>query len=555
MSVNEIHIVVRADNKTKPVLKEVEKDADKTATSVADSFRKLDKPLLGAGAVAGGVFALALGSAVGAGLATIGEGALLLRENPAVVNAATSLGATAADSFGKAAEPMAGSIVTALSTVEDSVRELQPQFQQVFSTSAKFIQPLTNGLMGLIENVLPGFTNMLRQSQPIFDQLEESLPEIGTSLGNVFEAVGSVAPSIASQLGVLLDVTSLTLDVVAELIRIFGPGAGAILLFVGALKLVGPIISGITAVTRLMNATMLATPWGLLAAGALGLGYALGSLIDELTESEEKAGTASGKFTLLDTVLANVRTETVRGFASMIQYNTAVESIIANVQRATRASIGWEESLDQVTESVKRNGRTLDINTEKGRANATALLNSADAAVAVREANIKSGMSAEQANKKYQEQISRLYGIAKNAGFAESELTKLIGQYDVKIVIRTTLTGAAGALGLGPLSGILNGMNKISQKASGGIVGGMTLLGEDGAELVNLPQGSTVYPAGQSQRMMNAAGAGQGGELTAVIRSAPGADSALMDALLKLLRIEVRTTGRGSVDVLLEATA
>ncbi|MFF7837544.1 phage tail protein [Streptomyces ossamyceticus] len=42
---------------------------------------------------------------------------------------------------------------------------------------------------------------------------------------------------------------------------------------------------------------------------------------------------------------------------------------------------------------------------------------------------------------------------------------------------------------------------KVRKKAAGGIAGGLTWVGEEGPELVRLPQGSTVYPAGQSQHM------------------------------------------------------
>jgi trimeric autotransporter adhesin len=42
---------------------------------------------------------------------------------------------------------------------------------------------------------------------------------------------------------------------------------------------------------------------------------------------------------------------------------------------------------------------------------------------------------------------------------------------------------------------------KAKKKAAGGIGGGLTVVGEEGPELVRLPHGSTVYPAGQSRHM------------------------------------------------------
>ena len=53
----------------------------------------------------------------------------------------------------------------------------------------------------------------------------------------------------------------------------------------------------------------------------------------------------------------------------------------------------------------------------------------------------------------------------------------------------------------------------IGTAATGGARNGMTLVGEQGPELVKLPFGSTVYPAGQSRNMMQAAASGGPGKL------------------------------------------
>lgn len=53
---------------------------------------------------------------------------------------------------------------------------------------------------------------------------------------------------------------------------------------------------------------------------------------------------------------------------------------------------------------------------------------------------------------------------------------------------------------------------RIPEMAHGGITGGLISVGEHGRELVRLPSGSTVYPHGQSERMM-AGGRGGGGDV------------------------------------------
>jgi len=56
---------------------------------------------------------------------------------------------------------------------------------------------------------------------------------------------------------------------------------------------------------------------------------------------------------------------------------------------ASDASIAYQDSIDKVTESVKTNGTTLDLNTEKGRANQSAFNGQAQAAIASMEATAK----------------------------------------------------------------------------------------------------------------------------------------------------------------------
>lgn len=66
------------------------------------------------------------------------------------------------------------------------------------------------------------------------------------------------------------------------------------------------------------------------------------------------------------------------------------------------------------------------------------------------------------------------------------------------------------------VSGVLHSLH-IPGFASGvqNFSGGYALVGENGPEMVNLPQGSNVYPAGQTQQMMG--GAGGGGNLNVTI--------------------------------------
>lgn len=72
--------------------------------------------------------------------------------------------------------------------------------------------------------------------------------------------------------------------------------------------------------------------------------------------------------------------------------------------------------------------------------------------------------------------------------------------------------------------------------AKGGIAGGLAMVGEKGPELVNLPQGSTVYPTGQSMGMLGAMGGQGGGEQRVTLVALPGSSDAVATMIMTLVR-------------------
>jgi SLT domain-containing protein len=82
--------------------------------------------------------------------------------------------------------------------------------------------------------------------------------------------------------------------------------------------------------------------------------------------------------------------------------------------------------------------------------------------------------------------------------------------------------------------------------AAGGVTSaGWAMVGEHGRELVKMPGGATVYPAGQTAGML---AGGSGGAVT--LEVAPGGDSAFEQFMVTAIRNWVRVKGgRGSSSV------
>jgi hypothetical protein len=93
------------------------------------------------------------------------------------------------------------------------------------------------------------------------------------------------------------------------------------------------------------------------------------------------------------------------------------------------------------------------------------------------------------------------------------------------------------------------GTDNINYLASGGISGsGRAVINERGPEAVRLPQGSMVYSAGDSRRMMGGQG---GGPLDLRIKVDRSTERGLVDVLLGMLRFEIATQYGGDVQLAL----
>lgn len=88
---------------------------------------------------------------------------------------------------------------------------------------------------------------------------------------------------------------------------------------------------------------------------------------------------------------------------------------------ASNASIALESSFDKASEAVRENGRTLDINTEKGRDNTSALNDVAEAAQKAMLAHAKNGEGLEQVTPIVQRARDQYVQLAQQMGMSKEE--------------------------------------------------------------------------------------------------------------------------------------
>ncbi|MER5213706.1 hypothetical protein ABT063_24820 [Streptomyces sp. NPDC002838] len=145
-------------------------------------------PLIGA-LLSGAVIAVG-------GLAIIGIGAALLKNEPEVKKAAGRLSDTVKGVFQDAAQHLKAPFVAALRSLEQTAKDIAPQIDKVFRTVAESggIKSLTDGIDKLVKNALPGFQKMLEEMGPTFEGIEELFSDIGEGLSSFFTAIGEGGP-------------------------------------------------------------------------------------------------------------------------------------------------------------------------------------------------------------------------------------------------------------------------------------------------------------------------------------------------------------------------
>ena len=206
------------------------------------------------------------------------------------------------------------------------------------------------------------------------------------------------------------------------------------------------------------------------------------------------------------------------------ELQAATEAIQANYSAMNEGQsllIDYEAGIDGLTQSLKDNGTTLDISTEKGRANATQIMATGETIAALIQRRFEETGSTQAATDAGILYVENLKNQLREAGFTEGAIADLIAQMhltpdeirtniladtkqaqadlsdyqrQIAAIPRTVTT----SLGVRPNVDFRTGGNALGTP---NWKGGLTWVGERGKELVDLPRGTAVYDANTSAKM------------------------------------------------------
>ena len=266
------------------------------------------------------------------------------------------------------------------------------------------------------------------------------------------------------------------------------------------------------------------------------------------------------------------------------QMISKLESMADPVLGLSSAQMNYQESIDAATQSLKDNGATLDINTEKGRNNKSSLDDIASSSLDVADAMATSGQSVSEVNdflvtardqlietavsmgmsRAEAEAYANSLGLIPRTVFTNVELAansamQNLAAYkraldNIPRVITTTTQvrganisqGSGGHYYLGQEhGGIVTRPHWAAQ--SGGQRHGSTLINEAGPEVAELPNGTRMLTAGATRALAETGALGGGGGATSISLGWIGPTSGLVYEFAKGLRLFIRNEHGGDV--------
>lgn len=111
------------------------------------------------------------------------------------------------------------------------------------------------------------------------------------------------------------------------------------------------------------------------------------------------------------------------------QLKAGLDMLVGVHLTAAQASIAWEEKIDSISGALGANKRSLDITTEAGRANQTAIIGMIQTGLTHIDALGREGASSQAVAAAYNDHVAALRRVMTQAGYTTSEIDTLLGKY------------------------------------------------------------------------------------------------------------------------------
>lgn len=448
--------------------------------------------------------ATVLGAAIGAGITGgVGIGGVIggvtvATRHASVKSAVEGLGHEFESRLERAAVSFVPATLSGISVIRNKFAESADDLEAIFSKSSKFVVPLASGAGDGLQDIVAGARALVDVADPAIDSISEGLAEIGSAARSGMESLTDNAESGARALALVFEVVEFGVSSIFSLINVFAE---------------------LYEVMEIGN-----------------------GLFELFSQGSDKGGEASEEF---KTNLANLmagfeETSTAAEDAAEANrvYADSLDRIVDQNLSAAEAAIRYRDGLKEAKAAADDKKSVSDAELEQ-------LVNLARGANTYTDSLEQQGASTRRLSGHQKNAREDFIATAREMGYSKERAAELADQYlkiprkvptevtadtdqaarnlryirdlyaqiKSKRVVITTFNNTIVTRSEGRNVGIGDGIGGrahggITGAAAGGIRGDLTWVGERGPELLDLPPGTMVHPAGTSKQMLMAGGGG-----------------------------------------------
>jgi len=521
----------------------------------ADTFREVgaygNTILIGALAAASPMIGAALSTAIigGAGGAGIVGGVMLAVRNPAVQGAGKELGKNLLSGLEQDSSSFVQPVLDSIGLIESRFETLRPTIQRIFGNSSQFLGPLVDSSTRAVGSILRGIDSLTDKAEPVMDSLGRTVEITGAAFEKAADIIAGGADDAANSTDQFAESFGSLIVITAGVIR-------------GLTKVSSVIVDMNTEINDAV--TFFPKLFGWMDKGGEAADRAAPK-VDEVSEAILSSGEAAGK--------AGMQMQT---------YGDKMSDAANKGQDLFSSQTNVAEAFRKAEKAIKENGKGLGTNTEKQLDNRKALSQVARELTRSYQAFVTLNGEGKEASRVAASNRDRFVSLAMQFGKTKREAEALADQMGLlkpkkidfyanthdaaarlralqsqvnnlrgKTIRITTVVSRVNASGDEAMHGGARASGGIvGAAASGGARGGLTLVGEYGPELADLPAGTRVHSNPDTMRMLGQGGGG-GGVLTVRAVADRTTERGLVDLLFRTLRWEIANQFGGDVQLAL----
>lgn len=435
-------------------------------------------PLIAAaivGAISGAsVISVAVGGAILAGLSS-----------PQVQQGATNLKNTILNALKSSSEPFIQPLLESIDLIGERFDGLRPRIDNLFANAAQYVEPFADTMMTVIDDITAGLDTLVeRAGDDVMQGVFDGMVAGGEALRFMFEELSTVGPEAGQAIEDTFTMVGNAIMVTTVLLTAFTTAYGDFKAVVDMLTPDEGIEGEWLELSEALSST--AEAYGGIAEQARGA-------YEAMQEVHE------GAMAQIDPMYAIIKAQ---GDLKEAQ-NASAEAIRkygANSQQAHEASLNMAKSAIEMGLAVAEAGGVVDGKlTPSMYAMLAAAKLSAEEIDAVERAAVaaKEQLDGYEGDYKANILVAGAQSAIGTLGRVRGAVYAIPSSKTVVVNVVAQGSGLAYRASGGPVGG-----EGLATAATGGVRGNMVLVGEQGPEVVKLPTGSTVFPNGQSRRML-----------------------------------------------------